>query len=171
MRKFLFLLSIIILLSACKSQTRIAEEGPEPDPEPAIEVLEPLFEIVSIVILQNDLINTQFETVIKVNNPNEFSLFLSSLEYKLYGNGLFWAEGRVNDIVTIPAKNSSETKFNSSMNFIGTNRRLLDDIIALRQVRYRFTGKAEVQPDIPRLPPFIMNFDCTGLSDVKEKAK
>jgi len=169
MRKFLSFLLLITLLCACKSQPQIVEEEPEPDPEP-VEVLEPVFEITSIHIIQADLVNTQFETVLKVTNPNEFALLLSSLKYQLYGNGLFWAEGRRNDILNIPAKSSSEAKFRFSMNFINTNRRLLDDVIAMRQVRYRFKGEAEIQPDVPSLPPFVMNFDINGLSDVKQRA-
>jgi len=169
MRKFLSFLFLIALLCACKSRPQVVVEEPEPEPEPVI-VLEPVFEIASIHIIQADLVNTQFETVLKVTNPNEFALLLSSIKYQLYGNGLFWAEGRGNDILQIPAKSSRETKFRFSMNFINMNRRLLDDVIAMRQVRYRFSGEAEVQPDVP-LPPFIMNFDCNGLSDVKQRAE
>ena len=166
MRKFLSFLLLITLLCACKSRPQVVEEEPEPDP---VEVLEPVFEITSIHIIQADLVNTQFETVLKVTNPNNFALLLSSLKYQLYGNGVFWAEGQRNDILNIPAKSSSEAKFRFTMNFINMNRRLLDDVIAMRQVRYRFSGEAEVQPDVP-LPPFIMNFDINGLSDVKQRA-
>jgi len=169
MRKFLFFLLIITLLFSCKTRPQIVED--EPEPEIVVEVLEPVFEIVSIIIIQADLINTQFETVLKVTNPNDFALLLTSLKYQLYGNGLFWADGAGNDLLHIPPKSSSETKFRFSMNFINMNRRILDDIIAMRQVRYRFMGEAEVRPEVPRLPPFAMNFDCNGLSDVKQKAE
>jgi LEA14-like dessication related protein len=164
MRKFFSFLFLITLLCACKSGPQIGTES-----EPVI-VLEPVFEIVSIYIIQADLVNTQFETVLKVTNPNEFALSLSSLKYQLYGNSLFWAEGRRNDILQIPAKSSSETKFRFSMNFINMNRRLLDDVIAMRRVSYRFKGEAEIQPDVPRLQSLVINFDCTGLSDVKQRA-
>jgi len=184
MRKLFFLLMITLMVTlfcvACKTRPQIVEVEPEPEPEVepefVIEVLEPEFEIVSIVILQADLINTQFETVLKIINPNDFALLLTSLKYQLYGNGMFWADGAGNDILQVPANSSSETKFRFSMNFIDMNRRILDDIIAMRQVHYRFTGEAlvqpswTVQPEVPRLPPFVMNFDCTGLSDVKQKA-
>jgi len=159
---------MVALLCACKSQPRIAEE--EPEPESVVEALEPEFIISSINIIQADLVNTQFEAVLKVSNPNEFGLILSELKYQLYGNNLFWADGIRNEILHIPAKSSSETKFRFSMNFINMNRRLLDDIIAMRRVRYRFSGEAEVQPDVPGLLPFVMNFDCTGLSDVRQRA-
>jgi LEA14-like dessication related protein len=164
MRKFLFFLLMIALLFACKSQPQTAVESPA-----SVAVLEPEFNIVSIYIIQADLINTQFEAVLKVNNPNGFAMRLSSLKYQLFGNGLFWADGGGNDVLHIPANSSSETKFRFSMNFIDMNRRLLDDVIAMRRVRYHFRGEAEILPDIPNLPLFIMNFDCSGFSDVRQK--
>jgi len=173
MRKYLFFLLAIALFSACKSQPQIIEEGliPEPEPESVIEIIEPVFEIVSIFVIQADLVNTQFETVLKVNNPNRFALHLSSIKYQLYGNGSFWSGGSGDDILYIPPRSSRETNFRFSMNFINMNRRLLDDVITMRKIRYRFMGEAEIQPDVPRLPPFTMNFDCAGLSDVKQKAE
>jgi LEA14-like dessication related protein len=168
MRKHLFFLLAIAFFSACKSQPQIIEE---PTPETVIEVIEPVFEIVSIFVIQADLVNTQFETVLKVNNPNRFALYLSSIKYQLYGNGSFWSDGSGNDVLYIPPRSSKETNFRFSMNFINMNRRLLDDVIAMRKIRYRFRGEAEIQPDVPRLPPFTINFDCTGFSDVKQRAE
>jgi len=187
MRKYLIFIFILIvfLFAACKSQPQpepvVRQVVPEPVvvrpvepqpvvPEPVIEVIEPLFEIISIAIIQGELVNTLFESVLKIDNPNEFAVELSALKYELHGNGLFWADGIENDILHVPAKSSLETKFRFSMNFIDMNRRLLDDIIAMRQVRYNFKGNALVQAVIPRVPPFSMDFDCAGMSEVRPRA-
>jgi LEA14-like dessication related protein len=146
---------------ACKTPAPVVQEVK------AVKVIEPVFEIVSIVILQADLVNTQFETVLKIDNPNGFAVDLSTLKYELFGNGLLWAEGTENDIFRVPANSSLETKFNFSMNFINMNRKLLDDVIAMRQVQYRFRGNAVVRA--PGAQTFTMNYNCTGLSEVKQK--
>jgi LEA14-like dessication related protein len=174
MRKFLFFLSLFSLLIACKSPPSappeiIPELAEIFEEEPEIEILEPDFNVVSIVIIQADLINTQFEAVVRIDNPNDFAVSLSSLHYELYGNGRFWADGREKNILQIPAKSSCETELHFSMNFINMSRALLDDIIAMRQVSYRFIGDAEVEVGIPRVPPFQMSFERSGLSDVKRK--
>jgi len=168
MRKFLFFLMIPLLLTVCKSKPPVKLEVAK---EPEIEFLEPEINVVSIVILQADLINTQFEAVVRIDNPNNFAVDLSSLSYELYGNGKFWANGKEQDILHIPALSSCETEFRFSMNFINMNRKLLDDVIALRQVRYRFSGDVEVDPDTSRLPSFHMNFERTGLSEVRPKVE
>jgi len=163
MKKFLFFLLIPMLIPACKSPPRIAGNS-------VIDVLEPEFEIVSISIIKGDLINTEFEAVLKIGNPNEFPVELSTIKYELHGNRMFWADGIENDIVRVPAKTSGETKFHFSMNFINMNRRLLDDVIAMRQVQYNFKGNAVVRASTARAPSFTMDFNCSGLSEVKPKA-
>jgi LEA14-like dessication related protein len=184
MRKFLFYLLLLPLLMTCKSQPPAQPEIPEVvemapraeeivveifEEEPVIEVLEPEINIVYIAILQADLVNTKFEAVVRIDNPNEFEVNLSSLYYELYGNGRFWADGMEKDILQVPAKSFCETEFHFTMNFINMPRNLLDDVIAMRQVRYRFVGDVEVEAGIPRVPSFQMSFERSGLSDVKRK--
>jgi len=160
----------------CKSQPQVIEEPEiiivveiEPEPEIEIEIIEPEFEVVSIVILQADLVVTEFETVLRVKNPNEFALELKSITYELFGNNALWAEGSSSNVLLIPPLSSSETTFMFSMNFIDMRRSLLDDVIAMRRVNYRFRGKAEVQPLIPNVGSFIMSYDCFGFSDVRRR--
>jgi hypothetical protein len=88
----------------------------------------------------------------------------------LYGNGKLWADGKSKDVLNVPAQSSCQTEFRFSMNFINMSRPLLDDIIAKRQVSYRFAGNVEVEPDIPNIESFNMNFERSGLSGVKAKA-
>jgi LEA14-like dessication related protein len=168
MRKICFLLFVLLFIT-CKSQPpHIIEEIPAEIIEP--KIIEPKFEVISIFIIQADLVVTEFEAVIRIDNPNNFASNLSSIKYELYGNNVFWTNGKANDIMYIPARSSGEAKFRFSMNFINMNRRLLDDVIAMRYVNYRFKGQAEVQFDVPKVSVLNVNFDCSGLSEVKKKA-
>ena len=178
MRKFLFSILIIFLFFSCKSPPPVIEElliaeseaeEPELEPEivPVIEILEPVFEVVSIVILQADIVVTRFQTVLRIENPNSFAVDLSSIAYELYGNGVFWADGAERNILHIPALSTNEVRFIFNMNFIGQSRRLLDDILAMRQVNYRFKGQAFVSLYLHGAPGFTADFDISGLSDVR----
>jgi LEA14-like dessication related protein len=172
MRKYLLLILIILSLITCKSPPQVIQPEIEiPKVEiTGIDIREPVFKIISIAVIQADLINTEFEAVLVIDNPNEFPVELSSISYELHGNGMFWADGNENNILLIPAKSSSETKFYFSMNFINMNRKILDDVIKMRNVRYRFKGDVEVKAAISSIPSFPMIFDCSGLSEVKQKA-
>jgi LEA14-like dessication related protein len=126
----------------------------------------PEFTITEIAILQAELINTRFRVTVRIDNPNVFPVNLSSFGYELYGAGRFWADGREKDVLYIPARDSSEVKLFLLMNFINMKRELLDEVIAMRQVRYRFSGEALVGTGVSWLPEFRMRFDRSGRSDV-----
>jgi LEA14-like dessication related protein len=129
-------------------------------------IREPEFTITAIAIMQAELINTRFRVNLRIDNPNVFPVDLSSFGYELYGAGRFWADGREEDVLHIPAQGSAETRLFLMMNFINMKRSLLDEVIALQQVRYRFTGEAEVGTGVSWLPRFHMGFDHTGNSAV-----
>ncbi|MCL2440950.1 MAG: LEA type 2 family protein [Treponema sp.] len=162
MRKLTIFIIFIFILISCKSQPL--------GMFPSVKIIEPEFDVVSIYIIQADLVVTEFEAVIRINNPNDFAVELSSITYELFGNSRFWAGGIAKDVFLVPANTSGETRFNFSMNFINMNRALLDDVIAMRQVNYRFKGQANVRPVIRSSSPFNVDFDCSGYSEVKRKA-
>jgi LEA14-like dessication related protein len=129
-------------------------------------IREPLFEIISIAIVQADIINTEFKTTLKVNNPNIFPVSLVSISYNLYGDNILWALGSKNDLLHIPAQSSRDSEFRFIMNFIDMSRRLFNEIIAMQNVHYRFTGEATMETDVPYLPSFKIYFERSGLSEV-----
>jgi LEA14-like dessication related protein len=128
----------------------------------------PEFSITSIAIVRAELINTRFKVTLRIDNPNHFPVELSSFTYELYGAGRFWANGEERDIMRIPPKGSSETELALIMNFINMKRELLDQVIAMRQVGYRFSGEALVGTGLEYLPQFRMAFDRSGNSPVVE---
>jgi LEA14-like dessication related protein len=162
MRKICVFLLFASFFISCKSQP-IYIELP-------VKVIEPKFEIVSIYIIQADLVVTEFEAVIKIVNPNNFAADLSGIKYELYGNNVFWADGAAKDLLHIPANSSGEIDFYFSMNFINTSRKLLDDVINMKHVNYRFKGQAVIQFDVPKVPVYTVDFNCSGFSEVKKKA-
>jgi LEA14-like dessication related protein len=129
-------------------------------------IREPVFSITSIAVLQAELINTRFRVSLRIDNPNLFPVTLSAFKYELYGGGLYWAGGQEKDLLLIPGMGSAETRLFLTMNFVNMKRYLLDEIIAMRDVKYRFTGDVEVGIDIPWLPNFKMKFDHSGYSEV-----
>jgi LEA14-like dessication related protein len=131
-------------------------------------IREPEFTITAIAVKKAELINTRFKVSLRIENPNYFPVELSSLSYELYGGGRFWADGQAEDILYIPPGSAAETELFLVMNFINMRRELLDQVIALKQVRYRFTGEATVSTGIPYLPQFRMRFDQSGNSTVIE---
>jgi LEA14-like dessication related protein len=129
-------------------------------------IREPRFTIISISILKDELVNTRFRVDLRIDNPNIFPVVLSSFGYELYGQERFWARGEERDVLEVPAGGFAETRLLLVMNFINMGRDLLDEVIALGNVAYRFTGKVLVDTPVPLLPSFRMGFDQRGTSTV-----
>jgi LEA14-like dessication related protein len=118
--------------------------------------------------MRAELINTRLKVRVRIDNPNGFAVDLSSFAYELYGSGRFWADGTVKDVMHIDPKASTERDLFLIMNFINMKRDLLDQVIALQTVDYRFAGESAVSTGIDYLPRFRMDFDRIGNSPVIE---
>jgi hypothetical protein len=129
-------------------------------------IREPEFVITSIAILRDELVNTRFKVELRIENPNVFPVVLSSFGYELYGRDRFWAGGEEREALEVPARGFAETRLFLVMNFINMRRDLLDEVIALGNVPYRFTGEVLVDTPVPLLPSFRMGFDHRGTSTV-----
>jgi LEA14-like dessication related protein len=126
----------------------------------------PEFTIASIAIIKAELVNTRFRVDLTIDNPNIFPVSLSSLSYELYGKGRFWARGRERNVLAVPARGQAAARLFLEMNFTNMRRDLLDEVIALGMVPYRFTGEALVDTGLPLLPSFKTDFDRQGSSVV-----
>lgn len=152
---------------------RAAASGGEIGPSASVEariprIREPVLTITEIAVKRAELINTRLVVSLRIDNPNPFPVQLSSLSYELFGDGRFWADGALSDVLSVQAGASAEKRLLLVMNFINMRRELLDQIIALKSVRYRFSGSASVGTGINYLPTFVMSFDKAGNSRVVE---
>ena len=126
----------------------------------------PVFSINDIAILQAELINTRFRVGLKIDNPNQFPIELSAFSYKLYGNGRFWADGSERNVLKVNGSSSLSGNIFLIMNFIDMDRNLLDQIIRLDDVNYRFQGDVDISTGVAYLPKFHDSFNLTGYSKV-----
>jgi len=129
----------------------------------------PKFSIGDIAILKAELINTRFRVRLKIENPNLFPIELSDFNYRLYGEGRFWADGSERKRLKVEGKSALEGDVILVMNFIDMERSLLDQIIKLVDVNYRFAGGAQVYTGVEYLPVFDTSFSLSGYSEVLER--
>lgn len=130
-------------------------------------IREPEFIITSIAVSKGErTTNTHFRVSLQIDNPNVFPLELSSLTYSFYGDGHFWADGKKDIFLQIPANSSAETQVFLLINFIDISLNLQDKLIALKRVHYRLTGETTILTNIVYLPEFHMDFDLSRESDL-----
>ena len=127
-----------------------------------VPVREPEFRIVSIRIERDLLVTTNLKLELEIDNPNAFPVRLEVLDWKLAGEGRFWAGGRSADALDVAAGSSAKRDIAFEMNFSDMDRRLFDLVAKLRVVRYGFSGKAAIASGLVGMPPFETVFDVQG---------
>ncbi|MCL1927271.1 MAG: LEA type 2 family protein [Treponema sp.] len=158
MKRFYLLFAVILFIFSCKNISETVAKPPVP------KIQEPDFSVSSIIILQAELVNTRLKVKLRIENPNPFPVSLSSLNYELYGEGSFWANGTEKNVFIVPASDFVEKDLFLMMNFIDTKRDLLDKVIAMDSVMYRFAGTVVI--NAMDMPILTKNFNLEGESEV-----
>lgn len=127
-----------------------------------VPVREPVFRILSIRIERDLLVTTSLKLMLEIGNPNAFPVRLDGLDWELAGEGRFWAGGRSEEVLEVPAGGLASRGIAFEMNFANMDRRLFDLVAKLREVRYRFSGKATIASDRDGIPAFVTAFDEAG---------
>jgi LEA14-like dessication related protein len=125
-------------------------------------IREPSIEIKSIKIERDLLVTTNLRIGLEIYNPNDFPLELGSISYDFFGEGKLWADGAVEDALSVPPLGRAERGLRFTMNFADMDRRLLDLVAKLNVVRYRLVGEARIATGLDYLPSFISSFDREG---------
>lgn len=125
-------------------------------------VMAPVLEISSIRIIKDELINTRLRVDLAISNPNAFALSFATLDYRLYGEGRYWADGSEPKPFDVPAGGIGSASLFLTMNFTDMSRSLLDQVIKLATVNYRLAGAARVDTGLEFLPQFVLPFDLSG---------
>jgi len=129
-------------------------------------ILPPSLRIASIRILKDELINTKLRVDVEVTNPNGFPLSFAALDYRLFGEGRYWASGSIAEPFMAPARTMATASLYLTMNFTDMSRSLLDQVIKLASVNYRLEGKGRVATGLEFLPEFALPFDMAGRTQV-----
>jgi len=129
-------------------------------------IMPPEFRIASIRILKDELINTRLRVDLEILNPNMFQLSFAALDYKLFGEGRYWASDSLAKAFAVPALQTATASLYLTMNFTDMSRSLLDQVMKLSAVNYRLTGAGRIDTGLEFLPQFILPFDMSGRTQV-----
>ncbi|GAB1431513.1 hypothetical protein MASR2M29_01380 [Spirochaetota bacterium] len=127
-----------------------------------LRIIPPALMVKRILIVKDELINTKLRLDLGVENPNAFPLSFDKLEYRLYGEGRYWASGSIADSFLVPAMGTTDASLFLTMNFGDMNRSLLDQIIKLASVAYRLEGMGKIGTGLDFLPEFALPFELSG---------
>lgn len=125
-------------------------------------IRDPIFRITSIRIERDLLVVTGLKLMLEIRNSNAFGVRLEGLDWELAGEGRFWAGGRSEEALDVPPAGTASRGIAFEMNFANMDRKLFDLVAKLREVRYRFSGKATIAAGHGGVPAFVAAFDEAG---------
>lgn len=115
----------------------------------------PTLSVESIALQRGDLIKQQLEVRMRVENPNDRALPVSSLEYTLYIEGEEAAHGASDAGFTVPALGETRFDMHVTANMAGALLRLIARAgSGAARIDYRVAGKVELASGLKRSIPF-----------------
>ncbi len=90
-----------------------------------------------------------FECVVKLTNPNGFSLNLKNFDYNFTVAGQKWLAGESAQQKTISAKGQSEIVFPITVNFADIGMSVYRSIVDGKPLPYHFAGKLKLSSSLP----------------------
>ncbi len=127
----------------------------------------PRLTVVAANMASADVFSQQFRVRVHVENPNDRTLPIKSIDYKLFLEGDNFAEGMSDAPFIVPANGEKEFDLTMRTNFVSSVGRLLSRLTGTnnRTVQYVFSGSVVVDTLFsPKL-----NFTESGAVDLSQR--
>ena len=114
----------------------------------------PDLQVVNVEVLRSDLLQQQLRVRMRVTNPNDRSLPVRSITYRMEVAGEQFAEGESDRDFEVPALGSTEFDVNVTANAAGAMLKLLGSGRSLDSIEYRLVGQVKLASGLLRTIPF-----------------
>ncbi len=132
----------------------------------------PVPKIPEISIKDIKVKNISFATaeliaLVEVNNPNDFALGVSNLNYQLNINQKNWGQGNISSNINIPKKGTGIVEIPLKLNLLSAGKSVYDVIINKKPINYQLTGNATINTALELLNNFDMPLDISGTTSLQ----
>ena len=110
--------------------------------------------------------SADLELEVEIDNPNNFGISLSELDYGLEINGLSSLSGKLDQQLEIGKKSTGAFKIPISINIVELGMSAYRAISNGEGFDYALTGTAEVGSDLPIFKKSSFNFDKSGVVNI-----
>lgn len=124
----------------------------------------PGIRIKDVKIKNLGLTAAELVALVEVNNPNAFTLALSSFDYRLKLNRQSWGQGSLNQAVSIPEKGSGVIELPLKLNLMSMGASAYNVLVNKRPLEYQLTGGMTVNTGLSMLNNYKMPLDIKGVT-------
>ena len=123
----------------------------------------PTVNLDAIKLKRLSITGAELQLIVKLNNPNAFSMLLDHLQYQLEVDGTNWVSGNAEQETHIAEKGESFVSIPVSLNFVEIGRAVAyQTLTGDRDLGYKFGGELGLATSIPLLGRVTLPFDRSG---------
>lgn len=126
----------------------------------------PKIEVSGLKLSKLSLTKIDLELNLSIENPNNFDVNLSELDYKLDLNGTSPFSGSINEQIDLEQKTASNLAIPLSLNILELGSAVRNVIVNGEQIEYGFTGSTLVGSSLPYFNSSNFSFDKKGIVDI-----
>ena len=104
---------------------------------------------------------------VEVNNPNDFDLGLSNLNYQLNVNQQNWGQGKINKSSSIPKKGKGIIEIPVKLNILSAGKSAYNALINKAPVEYQLTGNVTLDTGLELLKKQNVPLDIKGTTSIR----
>ena len=122
----------------------------------------PKLKISSLKLKKVNFTGANLELNLAIDNPNGFSLFLKNLNYDFAVNGMKWASGVNQNLMTVNENGESTLTIPMSLDFLKMGRTVYNLIKGDSDLNYELTSNIDLNTSAPLLKNVNLPFNKTG---------
>lgn len=122
----------------------------------------PKLKISSLKLKKFNFTGADLELNLAIDNPNAFSLFLQNLNYNFSVNGLEWAKGVKQNLMTVNENGESTLAIPMSLDFLRMGQTVYNLLKGDSRLNYEFTSNLDLNTSAPLLKNVNLPFNKTG---------
>ncbi|VAW51009.1 hypothetical protein MNBD_GAMMA05-2357 [hydrothermal vent metagenome] len=122
----------------------------------------PEISIRDVKVKSISFISAELVARIEVNNPNDFDMGVSNLNYVLNINQQNWGQGEIKNTINIPKKGKGIVEIPLKLNLLSAGKSAYDVVTNKKPVEYQLKGNATINTALELLKTYNMPLDVSG---------
>ena len=127
----------------------------------------PDIRIRDISVKNISFISAELVARIEMNNPNDFDMGVSNLNYQLNINQENWGQGKITNNINISRKGKGLVSIPLKINFLTAGMSVYDIVVNKKPVEYQLKGNATINSSLELLKNYNMPLDISGTTSLR----
>ncbi|HHJ34818.1 MAG TPA: hypothetical protein ENJ87_03540 [Gammaproteobacteria bacterium] len=127
----------------------------------------PDIKIKDVKVKNISFTSAELVTLVEIDNPNDFGLTISKLNYQLEVNQQNWGQGKVTRSSNIPGKGKGFVEIPVKLNLLSAGRSAYTALVNKSPVAYQLKGNVTIDTGLDLLKNYRLPLDISGTTAIR----